>query len=148
MIIIYDYDKTESFLKSKLLGAQLYSFQVYGSVLQVEFFVGFMPERKGSCWLSTSDTISILSDSGVFNNRRTVIAELYDLIGQDVTDVKIESNGSLVLNIGGKLLTSSVDEDSVENESWSVTPDSPDIYANHDWYVCIEDKELILGYKE
>lgn len=145
MTIINDYDRTETFLRSKLLGAQLDTFQVYSSVLQIDFFVGFMPGRSGSCWLSTLDNISISSDAALFNDRRTVIAELYDLIGQDIKDVKIESNGSLVLSIGGKVLTASLDEDSVEDESWSVTPDSPDIYAEHEWLVALaEGPELVL----
>lgn len=145
MPIINDYVKTENFLKDKLLGAQLDTFQVYSLVLAIDFYVGSLPGRKGSCWLSTSDRISISSDIGVFNDRRTVLAELYDLIGEYVKDVKIESNGSLVLNIGGKLLTASLDEGGADDESWSVTPDSPDIYAEHDWLVALaEGSELVL----
>jgi len=144
MTIINDFAKTESFLESKLINAQLDSFRVYSIELQVNFLAN-SSEGKQSYWLSATGDISLCDGDYVCRDRSEVIEKLHGLIGHKISAVKIETNGALAISFGSKVLTICLDDEAFE-VIWSVTPESPEPYTDHEWSVTLTDEsELVMS---
>lgn len=144
MAVINDYVTTEGFLSDKLLGAQLDSFRVYSVVLQMDFIADSDTGLR-SYWLSATGDVSITEQSDVYRDRSEVLSSLYGLIGQRVSSVQIEDGGVLALSIGDKVLAIGMNDQTFEIV-WSVTPESPEPYAEHDWSVSYTDEsELVMN---
>jgi hypothetical protein len=146
MVVINDYAETEEFLSGKLLGVQLDSFRVYSAVLQIDFIADSDIGLR-SYWLSATGEVSITDQSCVRRDRSEILSMLYGLIGQRVSAVKVEDGGALTLCIGDKVLVAGMDDQAFEIV-WSVTPESPEPYAEHDWSVTYTDEsELVMSSK-
>lgn len=144
MRTINDFEKTENFLASKLISAQLDSFHVHSVELQLHF-LGDSPDGLQSYWLCMTGDISLTEGEDVYHDRAEVIANLYALIGQRITSVKIEDGNVLSLCCDSKVITTGMDDDSLE-VVWSLTPESPDPYADHSWSVTLTDEsELVMS---
>ena len=144
MAVISDYVETEKFLSDKLLQAQLDSFCVYSIELQINF-LGDSDAGKRSYWLSAMGNVSITDQHGVYRNRSEILSSLHGLIGQSVNTVKIEDDGVLTLSIGDKVLAIGMNDETFDIV-WSITPESPEPYAEHDWLVAYTgESELIIN---
>jgi len=143
MATINNYVKTEGFLVDRLLGAKLDSFRVYSIELQLNF-LGDTSEGLQSYWLSAMGNVSLTDRSNTFQDRPEVLANPYGLMGQNIKAVNIKDNGALELCVGNKVLTICIDDEAFE-VVWSVTPESPDPYVEHDWSVTLTDEsELVM----
>ncbi len=143
MTTINNYVKTEGFLGDRLLGSKLDSFRVYSVELQLNF-LGDTGKGLQSYWLSAMGNVSVFDKSNIFQDRPEVLANLYGLMGQNIKAVNIKDNGVLELCIGSKVITVCGDDEDFE-VVWSVTPESPTPYAEHDWSVTFTDEsELVM----
>ena len=144
MRTINDFKKTENFLVSKLLSAQLDNFRVYSAVLDLNLLIEVNGDLESRCVSITGD-VSISDGINIHHKFSEIVASVYDLIGARVTSVKIEQDGTLTLCFGDKALTVKLDHESSEI-IWSVTPESPDPYEEHNWSVTLTDEsELVMS---
>jgi len=144
MRIINDFEKTESFLAGKLVGAQLDSFRVHSLELQLNF-LGESVDGLQSYWLCMTGDVRLSDGESVYHDRAQVIAGLYALIGQKISAVKIEDESALSLCCEGKVITISTDDESLE-VVWSFTPELPDPHVDHSWSVTLTDEsELVMS---
>lgn len=144
---INDVEKTENFVACKMVDARLDSFRVYSLELQLNF-LGETSKGLQSYWLCTTGNVSFFDGGDIYRDRADVVANLYHLLGQKITAVKIEAGGALLLYCDGKVVTARTDEESLE-VVWSLTPESPDPNAEHGWSVTLTDNsELILSISD
>ena len=143
MTAIYDAPQVETFLRKKLVGAQLDSFQVYSLLLNIDFLAASDVGLQ-SCWLSTLGDVWVSRNSANYRERSDVLVQLYQAIGQKVRDVTVEENGGLRIHFGKWFLAVELNKVNFETV-WALTPNSPDPTANHEWRVALTDEAELIG---
>lgn len=144
-----------------MIGAQIDCFQVYSTVLNISF--NKLPKAHNlpvNLWLSATGKITFLETENAasneikklgksddfFDSREKLLGQLYRLIGKEIIEIDIDPSGVLELHLGSGNLIFAGDEVNFE-EIWSVTSDTPEPYANHDWAVTLTDERQLVTRK-
>ena len=144
MRTINDFKKTEAFLVDKLLSAQLDNFCVFSTVLDLNLLIETDGGLENRCVSITGD-VCVSDGVNVHHEFPEIVRSVYNLIGERVTSMRIDQDGTLTLCFGDKALTVKLDYESSE-VIWSVTPESSDLYEEHSWSVVLTDEsELVMS---
>ena len=148
--IINDYKATESFIADKLIGAQLDSFLVHSIALDLTLLCdyigtnihGDVKHDLQRCYLGAGAEICVIDGQKVYKERSEVVGRLYSLIGQEISSVKINSEGDVAITISGKEIVLSKDDDPNLEFAWTFSPNSSSIFDDHEWIVIMRQKNL------
>ncbi len=147
MIAVNDYKKTTSFLEDKLIAASFTYFCTYKSILELSFYIK-SGDSLEECWLSSTDNISIMKNSGSEKVETSILEVLKSLIGESIKTISVDFAGTLSLEIGKYNLYISYESDKYLEEIWSITPSTPAPFKDHKWIVALTDEqEVILNIK-
>lgn len=147
MIAVNDYKKTTNFLEEKLITGSFTYFCVYKSILELCFYIK-SNEGLEECWLSSTDNISIIKNSGSEKVETYIFEVLKSLIGESIKTISVDCSGTLSLEIGEYNLYISYESDKYLEEIWSITPSTPAPFKDHKWIVTLTDEqEVILNIK-
>lgn len=134
-----------------LVGAQFDCIRVFSAVWILGFFrSGIAVDLPNEIWASTSGAIHRQKNTTEVNakqdailpfpeNRASILGDLYLLIGQDVLEASISPSGKLCISFSECKLYFEDDHETFE-EVWSLMSDSPDVNADHRWYIYLSDK--------
>ena len=156
-IDIRQVENAEEALGALLAGAELSHFQTYSLVLNLCFRK--LPKTDNlpvEVWLSATGRATFIAKTGVptnnvpdsesddfFDSREKLLGQLYRLIGKEITEIDIDPSGILELSFEKGNLIFAGDETDLE-EIWSVTSDTPEPYAKHDWAVTLTDERELV----
>ena len=143
MRMLNEFEKTERFLKEKLLGASLAGFQISSMVIVLDVIVSERNLSK-ALYVSLCGHISLIGERGAVDDRGEVIRSLYALIGEDISDLQIERSGRLSLALKDTWYAVDREEDGFGDITWSVTSDSPSVFYPQEWAVCLDDTNTLV----
>lgn len=152
-----DINKARQAAATLLIGAQFDRFDVSSLVLNICFVrLPKVAELPINVWLSAAGRAVFIDKSGVptnsvpesdsddfFASREKLLGQLYRLIGKEITEIDIDPSGILELHFESGNLIFAGDETDLE-EIWSITSDTPEPYAKHDWAVTLTDERELV----
>ena len=141
-------------ISSLIGGAQLDTIRIYSLVVQLGFVRLDAAEGwPNEIWVSVSGNLDVggsfaadwdsKSAGDLFVRRAKALGSAYLLIGKRVTAVRVSESGALQMELEDSGLRADAGEDASLEEVWAVMSDTPDVSADHRWYVALDDSGVL-----
>lgn len=129
-----------------LKGACFDSLRIYSTSIDLEFSRRKDPDGVTEAWISSTGLLQVVAPAILTSDAAAVLCDkhaaatyvLSQLIGEEVSAVRICNDATLEVLLGDCVVGFSMDEVNAE-QVWVVASESPDPNYNHAWRVTLDD---------